>query len=282
MKLPNFLHAGDFNALRLIMEAPLSSSYITNPIYVPIELPELSERLKHEGIDITLDEIKTRSDWTLEYKGQRVILYIRDVTNYGERNILPKYHLTFCKTLDRMRRNDRWMRYVVANRDDGNFSINFPGDQRRSVISKLDVCQNCLDKISWQGFHSALSGDDRLRRVGNFQLSEFFKKYPRDLFLVKPKHNSDTAPLNDYPNNWGDISEKFKKKNEYQCLKCRIRLTGLNSRFLHVHHKNGLKNECDESNLEALCIRCHANDQMHSHMKSLPEYKEFLERFIKD
>ena len=47
------------------------------------------------------------------------------------------------------------------------------------------------------------------------------------------------------------------------------------SRYLHVHHKNGQKNECEEINLEALCIRCHAEEAMHSHMKSHPDYQEY-------
>ena len=174
-----------------------------------------------------------------------------------------------------MRRNARWSRYVVANRDDGEFSINKITEGGKPEVKRLDVCQNCLGKINWKGFRSDGDRNQRLNFVSNFKLSEFFKVYPRDLFAVRPKHTSDTAPINDYPKNWSAISERFKYRAGHKCEKCHSHLPGLMSRYLHVHHKNGQKNECEEVNLEALCIRCHAEEAMHSHMKSHPDYQQY-------
>jgi hypothetical protein len=279
MQLPNFLHAGDFNALRLMMGASLSDSYNTKQVYNPISLPEISDKLRNDGIDVAFEEIAVLNDGTLSYKGYRVLLYIRDVAEYGERSGLPKYHLAFCRTLDQMRKNKRWSRYVVANRDDGKFAINLIGDTSRALIERLSICQNCLEKISWKGFHNELTRIQRQKFVEEFRLQEFFEKFPRDLISVKPEKTSDTAPLNDYPSNWPDISEAFKQKNGHRCMKCRLELKGLKSRYLHVHHVNGQKNECQDSNLEVLCIRCHADEPLHSHMKDLPDYKNFLATF---
>lgn len=276
MRLPNFLHAGDFNALRFMMSASLSESYKTDQPYTPISLPEISDKLRNDGIDVAFDDIEVLEDGTLSFKGYRVLVYIRDVAEYGERRALPKYHLAFCRTLDQMKRNKRWSRYVVANRDDGKFAINLIGEIRRALIEKLDVCQNCLEEVAWNGFHNELTRTERQHFVSQFKLQDFFGKFPRDLISVKPDKTSDTAALNDYPDNWPDISEAFKRKHGNRCMTCSLEFKGLDSRYLHVHHINGQKNECQESNLEVLCIGCHAEEPMHSHMKNSPDYKRFI------
>jgi hypothetical protein len=48
---------------------------------------------------------------------------------------------------------------------------------------------------------------------------------------------------------------------------------------LHAHHKNGEKSDNKKENIEILCIGCHAEEYAHSHMKSLPEYKNFILQF---
>ena len=40
-----------------------------------------------------------------------------------------------------------------------------------------------------------------------------------------------------------------------------------------------MKNENFEGNLQVLCLKCHANQPQHDHLKKLPEYREFLLRF---
>ena len=259
------------------MGAALSQRFEVESVYKPIDLPPIALRLQNEGIDVELKDIEILDDGTLSYKGYRVLLYIRDVANYGVGvgDALPKFHLSFCQTLETMRRSARWSRYVVANRDDGEFSINKITDGGKPEVKRLDVCQNCLGTIGWRGFRSDADRDQRMKFVSNFKLSEFFKVYPRDLLAIQPKHTSNTAPINDYPKNWSDISERYKHRTGHKCEKCYAHLTGIMSRYLHVHHKNGQKNECEEGNLEALCIRCHADEAMHSHMKSLPDYQQY-------
>ncbi len=279
MRLPDFLQAADLNALRQAMGATLSASFRMTQVYKPIALPEIGERLRNDGIDVGFDELKVLKDGTLSYQGHRVILYIRDVGNYAERKSLPKYHLAYCRTLDEMRKYGKSSKFVVANRDDGKFVVNITGDKLRSQIAKLDICQNCLAKISWKGFRIDLGKAERRQFVQAFRLQEFFQAYPRDLIAVKPDKTSDTAPLNDYPANWQAISEAFKAANGYRCMKCHLVLSGLHSRYLHVHHKNGQKNECQPGNLEALCIRCHADEPLHSHMKDSPDYRIFASMY---
>lgn len=279
MRLPDFLQAADLNALRQAMGATLSASFRMTQVYKPIALPEIGERLRNDGIDVGFDELKVLKDGTLSYQGHRVILYIRDVGNYAERKSLPKYHLAYCRTLDEMRKYGKSSKFVVANRDDGKFVVNITGDKLRSQIAKLDICQNCLAKIAWKGFRMDLGKAERLQFVQMFSLQAFFATYPRDLIAVKPDHTSDTAPLNDYPANWNGISAAFKASNGYRCMQCQLVLGGSDSRYLHVHHRNGQKNQCQPSNLEVLCIRCHAEQPQHEHMKESADYRNFVATF---
>jgi hypothetical protein len=274
-KLPDFLGSHHLNALRREMGAPLSNSFMTAQRYVPIDLP-IPERLKKGGIDVTFDEIEILDDGTLSYKGYRVLLYIRDIANYGDRHKLPRYHVAYCHTLQRMKQDKRFDRYVVAHNDDGQFHVNVMGDTTVARIVTLNVCQFCLGDIRWKGFDHTMSRDQRLQAVSTFSLKEFFVAYPRDLISDKPKHTSSTAPVNEYTSDWRDIADDAKHQARYRCQSCNVELRFHLSRFLHVHHTNGLKHDNRSHNLEVLCIRCHANQPQHGHMLALPDYAEFM------
>ena len=274
--LPNFLHWGNFNALRQEMGAPLAGSFRAKSTYKPIELPVV-ERLMDSGIDVKFEDIDVLKDGTLSYKNYRVLLYIRDVANYGVRKEMPRYHLAYCSVLETMRRNQRFGKYVVANRDDGLFPVNIIESVTEAKLLELNVCQVCLDHIGWKGFQmTKMSREVRGEHVRNFQLKEFFHVYPRDLLSVKPPHTSDTAPLNNYTEDWDDISARIKRQRGFVCNKCAIQLNSRHSQYMHVHHRNGLKYDNSESNLELLCIECHAEEPMHGQIKHFSQYEEFL------
>lgn len=275
-KLPDFRHDGYLNSLRTQMGAPLSASFEEDIDVKPIQLPDIQRRLREEGVDVDPDEVRVLADGTLAFGDNRVIVYIRDVSSNGDRQSMPRYHLSHCDTLRTMRANNRWRRYVVANRDDGLFQVNvIDGAATRSQMAKLVVCQNCLVQVGWQGFSYALAAAHRAAFVSRFRLPDFFAHYPRDLFIEKPEQTSDSAPLNTYPANWPDVSEARKRSAGYRCEGCGTVLNLRGSRFLHVHHRNGEKHDCRESNLAVLCIRCHADQPLHSHMRSLPDYIEY-------
>jgi 5-methylcytosine-specific restriction endonuclease McrA len=264
------------------MGAPLAQKFGPQLTVKSIELP-IAERLQQGGIDVNFDEIRVLGDRTLEYKGHRVLLYIRDVADFSsrEKQDMPKFHFIFCSTLKSMSQSSRFGRYVVANRTDGEFQVNLIGQQDEPQFVRLNVCQNCLSEIRWKGFHSAQPRETKRLAVADFSLPEFFDKYPRDLVAVKPNHTSETAPLNVYPANWAEISDRARRNAFYKCGSCSVQIKRPDSKFLHVHHKNGQKNDCHPDNLEVLCIECHADEPMHGHMKALPEYREFLEQYGK-
>lgn len=278
-KLFNFLDDPLLNALRFQMNAILAKGSQTARRITLLD-PEAIRVLGKSGIDVIIDEISVEKDKTLNYKGNRVVIYIRDIAVYRGKPSLPRYHLAFCRTLDTMRANNRWGRYVAANRDDGLFNVNFMEAKIRVALEKLCVCQNCLELISWEEFSVARTGKVRKAEIlRQFKLSAFFQVFPKDLMSIIPAYTSDVAPINDYSEDWGLISEKLKRTRGYNCQRCLVVLAGDDRQFLHVHHMNGEKSDNREHNLVILCIRCHSVEPMHSHMRSSKALAEFSAKF---
>lgn len=279
LKLIDFLMDPSLNMLRFQMGAKL---VLHNGGTRTVKLldEEAIRRLGKEGIDVDFGDVKVEPDKTLSFKGKRVVLYIRDIPIYKDKQSLPRFHISYCRTLEEMRRVNRWTRYVVATRDDGKFQVNLIDRSARPSIQQLNVCQNCLDLLAWEGFsYNNMRKADRAIVKGNFLLATFFVRYPKDLISVIPTYDAEVAPINDYPEDWGLISERIKKERGYQCASCGISLIGSDRQYLHVHHKNGQKNISNGSNLEVLCIRCHADEPMHSHMKGTAGWREFEAKF---
>ena len=118
-----------------------------------------------------------------------------------------------------------------------------------------------------------------MRLVSSFTLDRFFDKFPRNLHTIKPEHDSDSAPLNDYAQDFSAKSNAVRAAANWTCQNrhCAVRLGRQEHRkFLHVHHLNGLKSDDASHNLRVLCIGCHANEPSHGHMKGTPDYKTFM------
>ena len=89
-----------------------------------ISLEEM-KTLKTSAIDIkNIKDFIDPIDGTFEYKGQKVLLYIKEQRYHRfEGEIKYKYHLCYCETLDWMDSSGRFARYVVTQRTDGLFLV---------------------------------------------------------------------------------------------------------------------------------------------------------------
>jgi hypothetical protein len=277
MIFPDFLDWAPLNNLRSKMAAPLAESFAAIS-FKRIQLP-LIEQLESDGIDINIEEISSLKDGTIQYRGHRVLLYIRDVKNYGGRSFTPRFHLTFCNTLRTKQRDQQMSKYVVATRNDGQFLVNTNEGNVAPSLMRLVVCQNCLADIAWKGFNMSQPRSSRTKQADEFTLKEYFTKYQRDLFGLKPEHDSDTSPRNEYPPDWPAISAAVKTRQGNRCESCTRHLLGADSRYLHAHHINGRRDESHEANLRVLCVKCHADQPDHGHLKSSVDYVNFIAKF---
>ena len=281
MKLPQFLDDMRLNDLRRRMRnAPLGSIELRGNDN-RLTIAQLEELLG-DGIDIkSLDEVRRLPDGTLAYKNRRIVLYIRDINEYYGRDAsqsMPRFHVAECRTLQEMRETKRIGRYVVAVRSDGQFQINILGAAApRGELKRLAICKNCLERLQFDGYQPYWASERRELIVKQFTLQRFFEIYPRDLIDATDRANETTAPLNDYSGDFGVHAGECKSRAGYRCQQCKRDLSASHLRkYLHTHHVNGLKFDNSLDNLRALCVRCHAEQPQHAHMKSLPTYIEFI------
>lgn len=80
-----------------------------------------------------------------------------------------------------------------------------------------------------------------------------------------------------YVTEWESISQSLRESHSWTCQECNVRLSQGNlKQYLHVHHINHVKDDNVPSNLKVLCVRCHAEQPGHDHMKSQMDYANFI------
>lgn len=263
MKLVNFYDDGELQSLRKRMGAELVFDLSLRAKVIESLSVEELEELTSGGLERNFSDCKVEPDGTLSFRGKRVIVYIHDRHMYGDDWALPRFHLAYCRTLrDQHNRDSYNQKYVISQRDDGQFSLRiFRNGLKEETFKRLDVCQNCLALLEWNGYR--LRGIDQTTKRGiveSFNLQEFFQRYPKDILSALPRYNSDTVPINDYPSNWSQIRASLFERRGYKCEEC-----GSTEKGLEVHHVNHIRSNNEDYNLEILCHRCHKAH--HSHYK---------------
>jgi hypothetical protein len=281
MKLPDFYSFAPLNDLRSRMGIPPNvygslTVAISAARLTPEELGRLSEG---DGLEVRFDEVKVHDDGTLIYKNARVLLYIRDVHPYHEQIDLPKFHIAHCPTLKNMNEVGRSHRYLISARVDGTFRLNvIRGGTTKTENQPLNVCQNCLGTLEFNGFKNNLTRPERALHVNAFTPADFFEQYPRLLDGVG-HGNENVAPINAYPADFPQISNQVRIAAGWRCQEviCKFDCSPPSRRqYLHVHHLNGNRADSSRRNLKAVCIECHAKQPMHSHLKNIPQYQAFM------
>ena len=258
MNLPNFRNHDGLNDLRSQMGASF-------------RLFEADLNMEPDAIIEGFDSITIASDDTLEYKSEKVILYIRDPKS----DDFPKYHIVDCQTLRKMRSAGRYTRYVVTRRTDGRFILNFPPgnlDRAKPETYRLDICTHCR----WYKLRYNCPPDAFPLASWFEALGDGYETPPIDR-LYGPHVAPETAPPSNYPPNWKLLSLECRKEARWKCDECDINLK-LQPRFLHAHHKWGIRHN-RPADLRALCIGCHAEQRMHGQIKGLPDYLKFMELY---
>jgi len=278
MKLPDFIQFAPLNSLRLLMNAPLPEQFIFVSVKT-LTADELEKLGKGELVIEDINDVRELDDGTLAYKNRRVLLHIMDVGTYRDRDPhenLPKFHIAHCKRLLEMKNAGRFAsRYVVSTRTDGKFSMRFISgySQPKSEICELKICKWCLQYLSYKGY----AGSKRQHIFETFSIDEYFSIYPKSLIVTEPTYTDNTAPVNNYGTGFREVSRRYRAENNWTCKKCGVDLSARShQQYLDTHHRDGAKYDNKDENLAAVCIRCHAEEPMHAHMKNSPRYKEFM------
>tara|TARA_Y100000768_G_scaffold26629_1_gene17949 strand:+ start:3106 stop:4587 length:1482 start_codon:yes stop_codon:yes gene_type:complete len=270
MKLPDYTKSKKWVELRELMgakdlvnfNAKIKKTSFSKPVF------------QKQGIQLTkkkdLDEIINKVDGTLEDQnsGRKLAVYIKEWRGSfnGRPNDKPKFHLTNCQTLVQMRAAKRFdLRYVKTDRMDGLFSvIDTLKSPKVEKEYKLRICIYCLRKLPVK--YQALNLTER-QSAQKFSITEYFNdnnNMESSLLRKLPSTYSKDYIPKPRPKNISRISTSYREKMNWTCEICNTRYK-TNKRGLHTHHKDGDPSNNNESNLIALCKKCH--DQQPGHAK---------------
>ena len=272
MELPDFTFDPQFERLRELMGAD--------------EIVELGQGDWEDwdgfGIDVgDISEVEVDPDGSFTYRGRKVLVYIRDqsVGNSDELRDF-RYHVAECGTLIQMREQNRYARYVVTTRTDSYFVVNlFRMGQddpfKKHFTRHMEVCKNCLTALDWKGY-KALGGSAKTACWENFDPRAFLDRYGSKVKGL-PVHSPETAPINEYPHDWSEISCRERERAGWTCNHCSLICSDPEARkWLQLHHRDGNKANSSPGNLESLCLECHAQKFAHEHLRLTDEYDEFM------
>ena len=199
----------------------------------------------------------------------QVFMYKRDyhLERYGK----PRIHLCQCDTInDFISRGSFEQHYRYANTDEVPV-IDMDNDDEEVMIDDLPLCKQCRKLLN----NPALSPDST-----SFDFVEILKAAGDA--SNHPSQQIQDVDMFGYVKDWEKISKAYRQKQNFTCENCGYHAPSeMSKRFLQVHHKDGDKLNNHESNLQCLCICCHANvDDTHLHNFAYPSNYAQLEEFL--
>lgn len=265
--LPNFSELGLFAELKKKMGIPVNYIPDYNPSVGTITEVQWNDVIT-KGLDINMEELVRCDDGTLEWEGragEKVVIYIRDQSGEYSHTYNYKFHVAWCSTLEGMFKQRKYNRYVISQRLDGKFLVHIiiANKVARKEEQSLSICKNCLTSLNYKNYGFSNSTSRDVIYI-NFSLEEYFNKYRIVKIPIIPQYTQDTAPVNQYVDNWTELSKKIRILRKWRCSVCGADKSR-EPMDLHVHHIDSNKLNNNPSNLQVLCMKCHA--EQHPHMK---------------
>jgi 5-methylcytosine-specific restriction endonuclease McrA len=255
----------------------------------PVELDELNvlRVALRTGVEVELKDVEVNAGGLLAFKGHHVVLYIPDQGRHLSRVLADpgsgkKVHVAECATLERMKSEGRFERYVVRNGLAPLFKVTGVLDNGREIDdaeAQLRVCINCLKKLNYKGYNNAGSRAQKTI-LGAFSLPGFFSTYS-SYFEQMPSRSEADIQINNYPEDWAEMSTRRREAAGWRCEKCTVELYGRRD-LLHVHHRDGNRTNNSPSNLVALCADCHSKEPHHQGMFVTRAERQAIQRLRRE
>ena len=238
-------------------------------------------------IPVTPDDVVLSGDGAVYFQGEdgsdgifirdvkgiehQVFMYKRDyhLEAYGK----PRIHLCQCDTINEFIAGGRFRQlYRYANTEEVPVR-NMDDNNKEEIVGELPLCKSCRKLINNSELKPGATSIDFVNIL----------KAAGDASTSHPAQQAQEVDIFGYVKNWEIISKAYRIKQNFTCEKCGYHATTpMDRRFLQVHHIDGDKLNNQESNLQCLCISCHANvDNAHRRNFADPSNSAQLEDFLR-
>ena len=172
----------------------------------------------------------------------------------------PKFHTCYCQAIRTFGRGA----YRFANAEP--VKIYSSNEEKEVEVEGIKLCEYCKRMLA----------DKAAARVND---STDFVEILKETGSAPP--GECDVDIFGYPRNWEEISLAYRTKKNFTCERCGIRVDDFDHFYMHTHHKNGIKTDNRDSNLECLCIKCHSEvDNTHIHNFSSAASKVLIEEYM--
>ena len=107
-------------------------------------------------------------------------------------------------------------------------------------------------------------------------VENFFETYAF-IFRTLPRFTAETIGDGQYTGDWAIVSTRVRNAANWRCTQCGVDCSN-NRGVLHVHHRDGNRDNNASRNLQVLCIVCHSEQPMHHHMRVTQAQRNIISR----